>query len=478
MRLTLPYDLRPDPGLPVPAYWDAHLDPSAGYQPPGGDCALLAAAEGYWARRGLAADTGHVLAAPGAEPLLLALLASVDGDPVLARPAAAWQAPVARLLGRRVHTVATPAEGGGVPDPFTLLETVRRARADGADPRLLVLSAVDDPSGTVTAPELLHETCEAAAEAGLLIISDETYSDTLHHHDTVLLSPAEMLPDHTVVLTDLGATLVPASVPAALARFPGTGHGAGWRQRAVEVLAALRAVLPGAVAAATGYVLTEPAEVTDHCAAATRLHARVAAAAYRSIVTAGAVCRPPKAGFQLYPMLGAPGMKAAALEERLTTVLGRRVLGAQRFGDDPLEPRVRIDTGPLHGATDTERRAALAAADPVALPHVSAALAALTAAFTPHDPRPPPPDPPPPGPTHSASTHPAPARPSPACGCVVVARAVPRAPGGACPARGGFGCPRWATGLLRGVPYRGRGELRDQPASAWSRRSTVVAAAG
>lgn len=229
MRLTLPYDLRPDPGLPVPGYWDEHLDLSAPAQPPGGGPGLLAAAEGYWARRGLAADTGRVLAAPGAETLLLALLAAAEGDPVLARPAAAWQAPVARLLGRPVHTVPTAAEGGGVPDPFALLETVRRARADGRDPRLLVLSAVDDPSGTVSAPELLHETCEAAAEAGLLIVSDETYSDTLHRHDTVLLSPAEMLPDHTVVLTDLGATLVPSSVPAALARFPGSDHGTAWR---------------------------------------------------------------------------------------------------------------------------------------------------------------------------------------------------------------------------------------------------------
>ncbi|WNI18638.1 aminotransferase class I/II-fold pyridoxal phosphate-dependent enzyme [Actinacidiphila sp. ITFR-21] len=381
MRLTVPYDLRPDPGLPVPAYWDAHLDFPAGAQPPGGGPRLLAAAEGYWARRGLAADTGRVLAAPGAEPLLLALLAASDGDPVLARPAAAWQAPVTRLLGRPVHTVPTPAEGGGVPDPFALLETVRRARAGGGDPRLLVLSAVDDPSGTVAPPELLHETCEAAAEAGLLIISDETYSDTLHHHDTVLLSPAEMLPDHTVVLADLAATLVPASVPAALARFPGTDHGTAWRQRTANVLAALRAVLPAPAAAATAYVLTEPAEVTGRAAAATRLHARVAAAAYRAVTEAGGVCRPPKAAYQLYPVLGAPGTRAADLEERLTAALGRRVLGGHRFGDDPREPRARIDTGALYGGNEAERRDTLAAADPLAVPHVAAALCALAAAL-------------------------------------------------------------------------------------------------
>lgn len=311
MRLALPYDLRPDPGLPMPAYWDPRLDRSAAAQPPGGGIRLLAAAEGYWARRGLAVEPGQVLAAPGAEPLLLALLASTEGEPVLARPSAAWQAPVVRLLGRRIHTVPTPAEGGGVPDPIALMETVRRARADGGDPRLLVLSAVDDPSGTVTPPELLHETCEAAAEAGLLIVSDETYSDTLHHRRTVLLSPAEMLPDHTVVVSDLGATLVPSSVPAALARFPGTVHGAAWRRRTAEVLAALRAVQSGPVGAATTYVLTEPAEVTEFRAAANRLHALVAAAAAKVIIEAGAVCRrrrPPSSSIRrsARPVCGRP----------------------------------------------------------------------------------------------------------------------------------------------------------------------------
>ncbi|WP_328912593.1 MULTISPECIES: aminotransferase class I/II-fold pyridoxal phosphate-dependent enzyme [unclassified Streptomyces] len=381
MRLSPPYDVRPDPGLPVPAYWTEHLSTRTAADPPGGGPRLLAAADGYWTRRGLPGGADRVLAAPGAETLLLALLAAAEGEPVLARPSAAWQSPVVRLLGRRTHTVTTPAEGGGVPDAFALLETVRRARAEGGDPRLLVLSAADDPSGTVSPPELLHQTCEAAAEAGLLIVSDETYSDTLHHHDTVLLSPAEMLPDHAVVLTDLGATLVPSAVPAALARFPGTEYGMAWRAGTAQVLAALRAALPGPVAAATAYVLTEPAEVTDRTAAANLLHARTAAAAYRTITGAGALCRPPKAGFQLYPTLRTPGLGAAAVAERLTAALGRPVPGGDRFGDDPAEPRVRIDTGALHGATDAERRTALAAPDPLTVPHVAAALAALGAAF-------------------------------------------------------------------------------------------------
>ncbi|WP_327288059.1 aminotransferase class I/II-fold pyridoxal phosphate-dependent enzyme [Streptomyces sp. NBC_01198] len=382
MPISPPFDARPEPGLPVPAYWHAQLSvATTGTEAVGGGPELLEAACGYFTRRGMCCGPGQLLVAPGAESLLLALLSASGGDPVLARPAPAWQAPVAALLGRPVHTVPSAPEGGGVPDPVALLETARRARAAGADPRLLVLSAADDPTGTVTAPELLHETCEAAAEAGLQIVSDETYSDTLHHRHTVLLSPAEMLPDHTVVISDLGATLVPAAVPVAIARFPATAHGAAWRQRTAAALAALRAALPAPVAAATAYVLGEPAEVTDRAAAANRLHARTAAAAYRAITATGAVCRPPQAGFQLYPTLRAPDLDAAALEERLSAALGRRLPGGHRFGDDPAEPRVRVGTGALHGRTEGERRTTLAAADPLAVPHVAAALDALTAAF-------------------------------------------------------------------------------------------------
>jgi aspartate/methionine/tyrosine aminotransferase len=382
MTVVLPVAVRPEPGLPVPGYWRARLAAAPdGTEPAGGGERLLRAACGYFTRRGLWSAPGQVLAAPGGEALLLGLLAAAGGEPVLARPAPAWHGAVAGLAGRRVHTVQSGAEGGAVPDPFALLEAVRRARAAGGDPRLLVLSAADDPTGTVTAPELLHETCEAAAEAGLQLVSDETYSGTLHHRETVLLSPAEMLPDHTVVLTDLGAGLVPAGVPVALARFPGTALGTAWRQRTAAALAALRALLPAPVAAAARYVLGEPAEVVERAAAANRLHARTAAAAYRAITGTGAVCRPPQAGFQLYPTLRNPDLGARALEERLTAALGRPVPGGHRFGDDPAEPRARIDTGALHGGTEAERRAALEAADPLALPHVAAALDALASAF-------------------------------------------------------------------------------------------------
>jgi aspartate/methionine/tyrosine aminotransferase len=356
----------------------------------GGGPALLDAARGYWTRRGLPAGFDRVVAAPGAPALLLALTGALGGDVLVPRPCAAWWAPQARLLGRSVFHVATPAECGGVPDPYALLETVRRVRAEGGDPRLLVLSVADDPTATVAPPEVVHETVEAAAGEGLHIVSDETWRDTLHRpHDTVLLSPAEMLPDDVTVITDLAGSFLPRGWPAAVGRFPDNERGALLRSRVLDVLTVLGARVAEPVAAAAAYALGEPAAVTERLTAAVRLHASVADAARRAVDAAGAVVRPPQAGRHLYvdlgPLrsaLGAHGVgDAQDLEDYLSTRLGMPAPGGHRFGDDLAALRVRLGTGPLLGSTDEEREESLTSPSPLELPHVRDALTRLRSAF-------------------------------------------------------------------------------------------------
>ncbi|WP_347359810.1 aminotransferase class I/II-fold pyridoxal phosphate-dependent enzyme, partial [Streptomyces sp. 150FB] len=213
-------------------------------EPPGGGPVLREAAAGYWSRRGLLSRPHDMAAAPGVQPLLFALLASYGGDLLLPRPCPAWWTPQARILGRPAYHVPTPAAYGGVPDPYALLETVRRVRAEGGRPRVLLLSLPDDPTATVAPPELVREACEAAVGEGLRIISDETWRDTVHDPEgTVLLSPAEMWPDEVTVIADTGGALTPAPWPMAVARFPGTASGAAGRARAVDILTALGALV-------------------------------------------------------------------------------------------------------------------------------------------------------------------------------------------------------------------------------------------
>ncbi|SFF67195.1 aminotransferase class I/II-fold pyridoxal phosphate-dependent enzyme [Streptomyces mirabilis] len=383
----------PDQGLPVLAELRAVLADAAGHahaEPSGGGPALLDAACGYWTRRGLAADRARVVAAPGAPALLLALTGALGGDVLVPRPCAAWWAPQVRLLGRSVFHAATPAECGGLPDPYALLETVRRVRAEGGDPRLLVLSVADDPTATVAPPEVVHETVEAAVGEGLHVVSDETWRDTLHRpHDTVLLSPAEMLPGEVTVLTDLAGAFLPQGWPAAVARFPDTDEGLRLRARVLDVLTVLGARVAEPVAAAAAYALGEPDAVTERLSAAVRLHARVALAAHRAVIGSGALARPPQAGRHLYVDLGplssaltALGVgDAQELEDFLTARLGMPAPGGHRFGDDLEALRVRLETGPLLGTTDEERAECLSSPSPLELPQVQRALTLLGSAF-------------------------------------------------------------------------------------------------
>ncbi|MYU51427.1 MULTISPECIES: aminotransferase class I/II-fold pyridoxal phosphate-dependent enzyme [Streptomyces] len=393
MQRTAPDPQRePEPGsgspagLPVLPELAARLAAAAGRtapEPPGGGPPLRSAACGYWERRGLFTAADRVLAAPGTAALLLALYAAADGAVLLPRPCAEEYAPPAHLLGLPVHRAPVPAESGGVPDPFALLETVRRARLHGETPRVLVLSVADDPTGTCPPPEQLHEVCEAAAGEGLWVISDESRRDLLHDpHDTVLLSPAEILPAEVVVLSDLRAALVPASWPVALARFPATDRGAALRSATLAALTALHAPLAGPVACAVTHALGEPESVRARTATAARVHGALAAALHHTLTAAGALCRPPHSGSHLYadldPLrrpLAARGItESAALERELAPWSAR---GGHRFGDDPGALRVRLGAEALLGAGTQLRQRVLDAPDPLALPHVREALTTL-----------------------------------------------------------------------------------------------------
>ncbi|MCX5150534.1 aminotransferase class I/II-fold pyridoxal phosphate-dependent enzyme [Streptomyces sp. NPDC048550] len=376
----------PQPGLPVLPELTAVIAAAAersAPEPPGGGEPVREAACRHWGRRGLPTEPENVAAGPGAPGLLLALLGAYGGDVMLPRPCPAWWTPQVRLLGRRAYHVPTPAECGGIPDPYALLETVRRVRAEGGDPRVLLLSVADDPTATVPPPEMLREACEAAGDAGLFVVSDESWRDTVHRpHDTLVLSPAEMLPDSAAVLLDLSGALLPAGWPAAVVRFPGTPRGAWLRARTLDMLTATGALVAGPVAGAAAHALDEPDAVAGRAYAAAALHGVVAAAAHRELLAVGALARPPQAGRHLYadlsPLragLARQGVRdAMELEDYLGGRLGAPTPGGQRFADDLGALRVRLSTGPLLGATPEERLSALTAHDPLALPHVRRSL--------------------------------------------------------------------------------------------------------
>nr|UMM61368.1 Tsk7 [Streptomyces tasikensis] len=379
--------------LPLPAGLTRALDDGAGhtaYGPVAGRPEVLAAVAGYHSRRGLPTEAGQIVVAPGSKPLLMALVAAVEGDVLLPRPAWVTYGPQARLMGREAWGVDIPDGCGGVPEPAALSDTLRRMRERGRRPGLLVLTLPDNPTGTLAPPELVRKVCEIAREAHLTVVSDEIYRDLLHDPTTPFLSPAEVAPGTTVVTTGLSKTHALGGWRVGSARFPAGDWGAELRARVLATASEVWSSLAGPLQSVARYAYDEPPELTEHVARGARLHAAVAREVHRTMTDAGAQCRPPDGGFYVYPdfeparaALAAHGaVDSASLERVLLERTGVAVLGGHHFGDDPRGLRFRAATSLLYGGTDRQRRTALESDNPAELPYIRRELELLARALT------------------------------------------------------------------------------------------------
>lgn len=355
------------------------------YGPVAGDHGVRAAVAGYFARRGLPTDAAQVLLAPGSKPLLLALQLVHPGDVLLPSPCWVTYGPQAKLAGKYAFGVPIPEECGGVPDPAALRDTIRVARGLGHDPRIVVLTSPDNPTGTYAPPRLVREICAVAEEEDLLLVSDEIYRDILHDPNAEFLSPAEVVPDRTIVVTGLSKSLALGGWRIGAARFPATPAGERLRDDVASVASEVWSTLAGPMQSVAEYAFSEPPEIRDRLRDDARLHGTVAKAVYDIVVAAGATCRPPTGGFYVYPdfaplsaELAALGVTdGASLQSRLIDHLGIAVLAGVHFGDDPKALRFRAATSMLYGRTRDEQRSAQRATDPLSLPHVADALAGI-----------------------------------------------------------------------------------------------------
>jgi aspartate aminotransferase len=340
------------------------------------------AVAGYFRRRRLPTTADDVVLAPGSKPLLLAIMASVPGDVVLPRPAWVTYAPQAQFLGRRVVSVPIPDHVGGVPDPDRLVANLASARASGANPQLMVLTAPDNPTGTTADPATVRRLMRIAEQEDLLVISDEIYRDVIFDGGTEYLSPAEVAPDRVVVVTGLSKSLALGGWRIGAARFPSSQVGQSLRSEVVGLASQIWSNAPGPMQAVAEYAFGEPPEIVAHRTASSHLHARVARAVHAAFVDSGALVREPSGGFYVYPdltpmaaalrSLGVNG--SADLERFLLDELGVAVLGGHHGGDDPAALRFRAATSLLYGHSEAQRDLALKSESPTELPHIAAAL--------------------------------------------------------------------------------------------------------
>jgi aspartate aminotransferase len=374
-------------GLPVHPLLREALERSSGanaYGAVAGSAALRSSVAGYYARRGLETEPGQVLAGPGSKALLYALLATLDGDLVLPRPAWVSYEPQARLAGKQVLRLDIPAEAGGVPDPALLSESVSLARKRGLDPRILLLTHPDNPTGTFASADLLESVLGIARECGLAVVSDEIYAELAHAPDE-FVSAATVDPDHVVVTGGLSKSHALGGWRIGVLRAPANDAGRSLLEDVTSVASEIWSCLAAPIDAAAAVAYDEPAELVEFVGAARTLHRTVSQAAFEVVAGAGVACRPPTAGFYLYPDF-APLSKPLA-ERGITTSLGLAehlldefaiaVLPGSAFGDETAL-RVRLATSLLYGETERERWESLSAGSEAReLPRVRSALQTL-----------------------------------------------------------------------------------------------------
>jgi aspartate aminotransferase len=359
------------------------------YGPVAGTAAAREAAAGYFTRRRLPTTADQMVLAPGSKPLLMAVHLAVRGSVLLPRPCWNSYRPQAELAGNKVLEVPIPDSCGGVPEPSALSRTIHAARSRGQNPRILVLTLPDNPTGTLAPPSLIRELCLIAEDEDLLIISDEIYRDLVHDPSTPFLSPAEVVPQRTLVTTGLSKSLAIGGWRIGVARFPNSPLGERIHAGVLSVASDVWSTVASPMHEVAAYAFAEPAEVREHLSACARLHGSLARAVHRIATDAGASCRPPTAGFYVYPdfepirdSLARWGVSdSSSLQQHLLDEFGIAVLAGHHLGDHERALRFKAATSMLYGDTREQQYQSLHAEDPLQLHHIRQVLTRIKESF-------------------------------------------------------------------------------------------------
>ncbi|MDN3238736.1 pyridoxal phosphate-dependent aminotransferase [Glycomyces tritici] len=375
-------------GIPVHPLLSQRLAQAAGriaYGPVAGTDEARDAAAGYWTRRGNPTEGGQVLLGPGSKPLLFALQHAIGGDVVLPRPAWVSYAAQSHLLGREPIRVPVPEGEGGVPDAALMEAAVREARAAGRDPRLVVVTLPDNPTGRLASEASVQALCAKARELDLVIVADEIYRD-LVFKPGAFPSPSEWAPERTVTTTALSKNYALGGWRIGAARFPDSDLGRGLQESVRGIASELWSSAPLPMQHAAAYAWSDPAELVDRVAMARRLHGAVANAVAEIFAAVGCQVRVPQGGFYVWPEF-APlraalaerwGVRTSAdLSQVLLDEFGIVVIAGDAFGDDPAALTIRVAVTGLYGESDSQRLAALMSDDPLEMPWLAESLDAL-----------------------------------------------------------------------------------------------------
>ncbi len=304
---------------------------------------------------------------------------------MLPKPAWVSYAAQSHLLGRVPIRVPVPEGEGGVPDAEAMDAAVREARAAGRDPRIVVVTLPDNPTGRLASEVSVKALCETARELDLIIVADEIYRD-LVFEDGTFPSPAAWAPERTVTTTALSKNYALGGWRVGAARFPDSELGRRLQESVRGIASEVWSSTPMPMQHAAAYAWSDPAELVDRVAMARRLHGSVAKAVAGVFDGVGCEVRAPQGGFYVWPdfsplreaLAARRGIATSAdLARVLLDEFGVVVIPGSAFGDDPGALTMRVAVTGIYGESDSERLAALLSTDPLEMPWIAEALDGL-----------------------------------------------------------------------------------------------------
>ena len=306
-----------------------------GYLPVAGLPALRAAVAEHQQRL-----TGHdpahfeVLIGPGSKLLLYAIQMAIPGDLLLPVPSWVSYAPQAELLGQRVIPVAASitATGYGL-TAATLEQAIHAARADGLQPRKLLINSPNNPAGLLFGEDMVEPLTEICRRERIVLISDEIYGRVSYDHRYRSAGP--LYPDGTIVTTGLSKHLSLGGWRLGIALVPTAQTGLFERlcHIASETWSCVAA--PIQHAAIDAYVGHD--DVEAHVRDTTDIHGIVNRHLAAGLARLDVDCPIPQGGFYCWPdfslPLGERHDSSQALASALLDEVGIATLPGQSFGE-------------------------------------------------------------------------------------------------------------------------------------------------
>ena len=315
----------------------------------------------------LEVDASQVIVGSGSKSLLFAAIQALVGDLLLPSPSWVSYDKQAYLTGKAVIWIPTHLTDNYCLTPASLKAGIESAKADGQNPKILVLNSPNNPSGVMYPPKLLSALADIAREEELIIISDEIYALTAYG-DIPHISMARYYPEGTIITGGLSKHLSLGGWRFGLAIVPPGEFGEQLYHYMAAVASNIWTTPASPVQYAALAAYADDPEIDAYIDTCATIHGYVTRYLYNLMRVLNVPCPQPAGGFYLYPSF-APWRETLAQKHNVQTdqdlahfLLDEEhiaTLPGSTFGADPKKLTLRLSTSYLYALTDEEGEAML-----------------------------------------------------------------------------------------------------------------------